>query len=375
MRLIALLHRWAGGLIGFLLAVLGLSGALLVWKDEWLHLTLPSSRGPTDMSPSKLVAGVQHIVDSSDVPLSFIVLPTKDLSLFTVRTKLGGGFYTDINGNSIARWDSSWERLELWLFDLHHSLLLGAPGELVSGISGMIGLGFLVTGGVLWWRTRRAFVIPIWPKRFSRTGIIRHHRDLGIVFAPLLFVAMATGVLMTLRPVSVLVFSIWSSPAEMRSATRPPQQTGGATAELDWGRIVDGAISRFPEGEIRIIRLPAKEGDLIALRMRQPYEWLPNGRTLLWFDPQTGNLIEAREASNHPRGLQFSSSVYPLHAAKVGGLAYKVSLFLTGFALAMLGSFTVWTFWKRQGAAISRLRNKPERASSCDALEGQGCPD
>ena len=35
MRFIVLCHRWAGGVAGLLLAILGLSGALLVYKDVW----------------------------------------------------------------------------------------------------------------------------------------------------------------------------------------------------------------------------------------------------------------------------------------------------------------------------------------------------
>ena len=36
MKFLSILHRWSGGFIGFLLAVLGLSGTLLVWKDSWI---------------------------------------------------------------------------------------------------------------------------------------------------------------------------------------------------------------------------------------------------------------------------------------------------------------------------------------------------
>ena len=38
MKLLSFLHRWAGGVIGLLLAVLGLSGTILVWEGEWISL-------------------------------------------------------------------------------------------------------------------------------------------------------------------------------------------------------------------------------------------------------------------------------------------------------------------------------------------------
>src|SRR3546814_19586551 len=56
------------------------------------------------------------------------------------------------------------------------------------------------------------------------------------------------------------------------------------------------AHRRFPTAEFRILSLPRRAGDPISLRMRQPAEWLPNGRTTLWFDAATGRLLGARDA-------------------------------------------------------------------------------
>jgi hypothetical protein len=37
-KLLALLHRWTGGIVGLLLAVIGLSGTVLVWEESWIRL-------------------------------------------------------------------------------------------------------------------------------------------------------------------------------------------------------------------------------------------------------------------------------------------------------------------------------------------------
>ena len=36
MKTLSILHRWSGGLVGLLLALLGLTGAILVWEGEWI---------------------------------------------------------------------------------------------------------------------------------------------------------------------------------------------------------------------------------------------------------------------------------------------------------------------------------------------------
>ncbi len=363
LRIIALLHCWAGGLIGLLLAVLGLSGAVLVWKEDWLRLTIPVARTPADGTGETVATAIRRIMESAPETPRYIVSPKEDLGLFVIGMQNGAGFYADRTGEILTSWESPWARAELWLFDLHHHLLLGETGELAAGITSLIGIGFLVTGIILWQRTWRRFSLRAWPKRFNRGEIIRHHRDLGIVATPLLFIALATGVMLTLRPVAVLAVSPWSSPAQMQAALAPPQVTGGSASDIDWEAILTAAQNRFPNGEIRLISPVAKKGGLITIRVKQPYEWLPNGRTLLWFDPATSALIEAREASEHPRGVQILNTMYPLHAAKIGGLTYKAAMTLAGLALTMLGSFTVCTFWRRQSKVIlTKKKNSQARS-------------
>lgn len=44
MRTLTLLHRWAGGVIGLFLMILGLSGAVLVLENSWIGV--PHSDDP-----------------------------------------------------------------------------------------------------------------------------------------------------------------------------------------------------------------------------------------------------------------------------------------------------------------------------------------
>jgi uncharacterized iron-regulated membrane protein len=73
------------------------------------------------------------------------------------------------------------------------------------------------------------------------------------------------------------------------------------------------------------------------------------------FDAADGHLLAASDALALPRATQIYNRAYPLHAAKVGGLAYRLLMTCSGLALAMLGSFAVWSFW------FKRPRPKPKR--------------
>src|SRR3546814_19751884 len=93
--------------------------------------------------------------------------------LHQVRFGEGAGLYADQSGEIAARWASQWERPELWLFDFHHHLFAGDSGEWVIGIAGLRGLFFVISGVILWWRTRSTFRLRLWPRRMSRPAIVR----------------------------------------------------------------------------------------------------------------------------------------------------------------------------------------------------------
>ncbi|MEL0209076.1 MAG: PepSY domain-containing protein, partial [Novosphingobium sp.] len=57
------------------------------------------------------------------------------------------------------------------------------------------------------------------------------------------------------------------------------------------------AYEAFPTAELRILAIPKKPGDAINMRMKQSTEWLPNGLTMLWFDPADGRLLGRRDAT------------------------------------------------------------------------------
>lgn len=189
----------------------------------------------------------------------------------------------------------------------------------------------------------------------SRPAIVTHHRDLGIVMAPLLLLSVVTGTMMIFRPFAMAVVAPFGSIAAAEKSMAPPQYKGGPlAAKPDYAAMLAESRRRFPDGEFRILSLPRKAGDPISLRMRRQAEWLPNGRSTLWFDAQTGRLLGARDALAMAPAAQAFNKAYPLHAAKVGGLGYRIVMTLSGLTMAMLGSFAVWTFWFR--------RPKPARA-------------
>lgn len=345
MKWLDFFHRWTGGLLGLVLAILGLTGAILVHKEEWISLPHAEDALVTDGAQVSDVAGTLL----ANPEAQGIIFASDRLGLHQVRTGKGAGFYTDQAGQEVTRWASQWERPELWLFDLHHHLFTGDAGEWVIAAAGIAAMFFVLSGSILWWRTRKTFKFRLLPKRMSRPAIVMHHRDLGVVMAPLLFLSALTGTMMVAKPVAALVVAPFSSPKEVEATLKPPKVKGGELAkDFDWKAAVLTAHQRFPDAKIRILSKPRKPGDLVMIRMKREAEWLPNGRSALYFDGATGRLVEARDALAMPTGAQVFNMAYPVHAAKVGGLGYRVVMTLSGLAMTLLGSLAVWSFWFRR---------------------------
>jgi uncharacterized iron-regulated membrane protein len=339
------IHRWTGVVIGLLLAALGLSGTLLIYEDAWLRATVPGASAPRVQNIDATIDVAERLLATEDARLTGLLFPKESLGLYRLTFEEGAGAYADQSGVVVARWTSKWDRLELWLFELHDHLLLGEVGSVAGGVLALIGLGFVITGVMLWWRSRKSFSVRVLPVSFSRYHIVRHHRDLGAWASPLLVLALLTGAMLTLRPVADWVLAPFSAPGTIAESLAPPDVAGGPlAANFDWGKTLRQVHRTYPSAELRTISVPNRAGQLVRIRVRQPTEWLPNGRTVFWFDGADGKLIEARDAHSLPLAGRAFNLVYPLHAAMVGGWIYTAAMTIAGIALTFLGSFAVWSF-------------------------------
>lgn len=347
MRLLSAVHRWAGGFLGLLLALLGLTGAILVWEGAWI--TLPGAGDDVGENVARIGAITEAA--SASGALSRITFASDEIGLHQLVYADGSGAYVRQDGTLVERWATQWERPELWLFDLHHHLFAGEVGEMLTGIAGVAGLLFVITGMILWWRSRRAFKPRFFPARLAPGAIVSHHRDFGLLTMPLLTVSLLTGILMLFDPVRTLLLG-----AEQR-----PKRTVEVVSGRNPAELLALAKSRFPNAELRRITLPQQAGDPIAVRMRQPFEWTPNGRTQISF--AADGMVTVEDAAIANRSGWLAEKSYPVHSAKVGGLAWKFAMTLSGIALTILGTFATWGFWLRR--AHKRVRREGQLRLKC----------
>ena len=339
MKLVSLLHRWTGGVVGVLLAVIGLSGTVLLWEDSWI--LLDGANDPAVNDPIALGQAIEVALDTAP-GLSRVTFAGNEIGLHQAVYSDGGGAYIAQDGTVVDRWSGMWERPELWLFDLHHYLLLGETGKTITGILGILLLAFAITGTILWWRTRKTFRFRLWPARYTASAIVRHHRDLGVVASPLLIVAAATGTLMIFPAASSVLLSPFG---QAPSKTVLPADNAPLGEATDWQSVMSNAQAAFPSAVPRRLMMPSAPGAPIAIRYRQDFEWTPNGRSYVWIAPDTTAVIATDDPAKGGAADAITEKFYPIHAAKVGGIVWRIALTCAGLALVLLGLLASWSFW------------------------------
>lgn len=360
MKLLALLHQWAGGITGLLLAIIGLSGAILVWEESWISL---QGAGEALVTDSEVIGASVEAALAIDPALSRVTFANEEMGLHQAVYIDGSGAYLTQAGEVVDRWETMWGRPELWLFDLHHYLFMGDFGKYLTGVLGLLLLAFSVTGLILWWRTRKTFEFRLWPKRMTKSAIVRQHRDLGTVASPLLILLAFTGAMMIFPALSAAILSPWTGPA--RQAPALPDDLAAPGPQTDWSALMTNAQTAFPEASPRRLMFPAEPGAPLALRMKQDFEWTPNGRTYVWLDPGSGEVLATDDPARGDTASRISEKYYPLHAGKVGGVLWCLLLTFAGLALVTLGGFATFSFWaggKAPRPARRRVRAVAEPA-------------
>lgn len=336
-------HAWAGAVLSLLIAVLGLSGSLLVFKKDYLRAVFPEARAPVSLAPSDL-GPVLNGIEATYGPegLLYVSLGDANFGLHKAVLADGGGAYISQDGNTVARWNKN-GRAEDWLFDLHHYLLAGDAGKLIAGVAGGAAVILAMTGLVIVWPSLRMFAWRIWPKSGARRDLLAQHRDLGVLFAlPVILLAFTGFAMVYSGPVRAALNVITLS----APAAAPERPTAGAGI-TDWTAALAAAQAAFPDAYPRLASPPRSEGAPASLRLRQPGEWHQNGRTYVLMDPATNLPLATQDGHALTRADRAFNALYPLHSAGIGGRLYDLLSFLTGLALTVLGLAGTWTFLRK----------------------------
>ncbi|HEX6589230.1 MAG TPA: PepSY-associated TM helix domain-containing protein [Longimicrobiales bacterium] len=356
-RSIRWLHLWVGLALSLLLFVFALTGGALVYKEAYWRLVYPELRGPAPaLTPADHAAAAAAAQRAFGDALGSLKLPEPGVNAYHAYLEEGEAFLAADDHRVIDRWRPT-ERAMALLFDLHAHLMAGETGERVGGVIGLLGALLAVSGIYLWWPSRRRFSLrgSVAPRSLARHDLIAWHRDMGLLWSPLLLLLLLTaggivfyeGAGQVLR----LVLSDGPPPADVL----PPTAAAGALSAGVYAR----AAGVFPDARVVFYYPPADGESAHRFRLRRDCELHPNGRSYVTVDG-AGTVLEAVDACALGAATRAQHAIYPLHAAKATGALYKVLVFGASLVLAALslsGALAYTRKLLRPGAAASAARD------------------
>jgi uncharacterized iron-regulated membrane protein len=339
------LHRWLGLTLALIVVAVSISGGLLLFRAPYHAMVYPVMTAPITEAQIARRADVLSRLEAQwrGVGVELVKFPRPGMNVYHVWLRDGSQAFVDPNsGELIDRWHR-YERLPAMLFELHAHLLADEAGKFINGVAALLVLFMALTGIVLWWPARGSYPLRrSIPAGTARPQLLRSHAATGVLaFAPIvLFVA--TGALMAFyapvnRSLSLLIDG--RAPAQADARVLPRTE-----AALPWRTLLPVIDAVLPEGEMVYYYPGTADNARLMFRKRMPAEWHPNGRSYIVLDPYTGGVVQTIDARRQGVAVRFMNTIYPLHAATVGGTLMIAAGALAAAALTWLAAGGAWAY-------------------------------
>jgi uncharacterized iron-regulated membrane protein len=395
---LATVHRWLGVALGLWFALVGLTGALLVWRDDLdaalnpgLFTALPALAAPgtnttLDLDRVAELARTTHQLGR----IERIRPPAQPGDVFRLQVRAGGmrvesgrleAFIDPTSGALLGT--RSLEPVSLapphalrTLYDFHRNILLGEPGSNFVGIAGFLLMTSAITGGVIAWpRTRerwRKLLAVNWRANATRL-FFDLHRSTGAVIALVLLLTTFTGAtLVYLNYVRDMVG--WVSRVQPIPIL-PFRASPAGEEPLSLAELSVRVQNAFPQQRLTEVRFSERGLTGVLFQLRAAGDVHRMGDTIAWLHPVSGELLAERSGRTRSAGESFMHWLLPLHVGSAFGMPGLIAMCLAGIAPLLLVSTGLWVWWrKRPGERIARERAAERMAQPAVAAAQQRAP-
>lgn len=345
-RTILWLHGWIGITVGAWLAIVGLTGAILMWKPEaepamysGLTRALPIKL-PIQVRLEEMYRTVREAYP--DVKVDRIYLPREDYRAveFRLPSRDASVFVNPYTGQIIGELEEKHDFFH-WVDEIHIRMLSGEVGHTLVGIAGFFLATIAVSGARMWWPRRgqwkRAFV-PRWKTNW-RGRVYELHRVWGACVCVMLLASAVTGISL-----------VWPDATKAllgRAFGMPPKEAKAKGKQGKWlplDELLAKSETALPGGEFTRINWPKKAGGLLVLRKQMPGELNPAGNSSVSIDPVTGKVASVEDSSKAGAVVRVMNLRYPLHTGLWGGVLTRLVWTLVGLSLPLF-YVSGWVMW------------------------------
>ena len=356
-RVLRQIHLWIALVLCLPLVIVGVTGSILVFRDELGNLLAPPPRlvAATDKphTVAEIIAAMQARIDKEFTPFLYEApnAPEQPASLRFVA--LGGA----AKGPRII--DVLVDPVSLdfvtWHYDafpgflnvivrLHGNLLMGRAGRVYVGWLGLAVLVLGISGLILWWPGRQRWRAAFLVKRGARG--LRLYRDLhgaiGIwTFVVLITVSFSGVCLAFPQTVSALVTKLMPS----RDANRPePIVRGEGVQRINADRAIAVALLTTPRARLISIGLPLRPEQPYRVSLAHPDDGRGAPAIVALINPWSAELIELIDPARFAPAQIVLAWQRMVHFGQGLGWVWRILVCLSGLLPAIF-AYTGIVMW------------------------------
>ncbi|PPD44959.1 MAG: peptidase M4 [Methylocystis sp.] len=370
------IHRIIGLFAGLVFVLIGLSGAVLSYRediDELLNASIMRVEIPQKdaayRSIDELIAAAVASMPpdgkmerltmprqaGSAATISYLV-ETDDLDTYVYELFVDP-YTATVKGQRLFLHgdDPLSQPLVAILMTFHWTLLLGVNNAYIVGVIGILLFCSVLLGLYLWWPLNGDWRLGLkvkWGASAQRV-VYDLHRSAGAYCTAFLLVMLLTGVAMIFKPTT-------RSLANLLSPVRADPDFGKSSPSADRSPIGAGAAAEianrvFPDGRLHWILLPSSPTAVYVVGKQSQVE--PNqSKTYrnVGIEQYSGQVLYVQDRNQFSAGETFLEWLFPIHSGEAfGGLGRPIAL-LTGLSPLIL-YVTGFTRWLQKRRARRRL--------------------
>lgn len=361
-------HLYLGLSAGLLLAVVGLTGGILVFYQELQEILNPElsvvslpAEGRRNLRPLDDIVAAAENAKPAGSHFFKVYYPRKaDIAykfLYFVREQTpsgkGDGYYIFVDPytarvQGLQLWhpkDRYWGRpLVSFIMQLHWCLLMGKSGGTIVAILGALSIISVLTGLIVWWPLTGKFRQALTFK--ANVGSVRFNFDLhktaGFYFSIVLLPVLFSGIYMTLpERIDVLIkpFSTMTRPNAYsgipETIDSAPSAAGQAAISLSQ---VEAIVQKnYPGGRLWMLNAPKDRTDVFRV-MKRDIEELSRfvGYREIAVDQYSGEILKVYDSGTGSNADVFYDWQWPLHSGHAFGWPGRILVLSSGLACPVL---------------------------------------
>lgn len=373
-------HLWLGLLIGLWFAIIGLTGSILVFYmeidamnyPEFYHVEKPENAQPL---PYARIAEVVQQALPKEAQLIWISFPDTARSLDSI--SISYNLPSVHVANSMDDWmlfinpytaqvlgTRLWYSADFFsgdmdfiplMFKLHYALLLHDDGVEIVGILAFLFLLSTLTGLIVWYPLTGKWKNALTLKRNASTErfMFDLHKTSGFYTSLVLIAVLISGISMNLPNFFMQLVELFSPvihPEHIHSQATQTEQI------INWGKAVDIAQQRYPEGDL-VWATPAADKTASHQISKNQVQSLNRfvGQRQIFIDQYSGEVVKLLDVETGSKGDVFNFWQWPLHSGTAFGWTGRILVFLSGLACPVLFVTGVIRWLQKRKAKQSKI--------------------